>query len=589
LELPLTNESLKTIAELSSFEETGRLDEVSRLCAEFAREWPQAVHSFEYGRSAEGRSMLALIVSRSGALSPTELRERGVPTLMIQGGIHPGESDGKDAGFIALREMLRAEAPASALERIAVLFVPAFNADGHERCGRWNRPNQNGPQITGWRTTAQNINLNRDYMKADTPEMRAMLGLINDWDPLVCADLHVTDGADFEPDISLQVEPLNQGDATLMKSGRQMRDALIARLTKLGSLALDFYPDLATTDDPASGFALTVYSPRFSTGYYPQRNRFTVLVETHSWKPYAHRVRIMRNTVASLAEMVAESGSSWLELAREADRAASGLGGSKVTLDYTSNWREPAQAGGATPDRDPSSAARMIDFRGYAYTRTPSAISGGLVTRYDPKTPQIWHVPLRDQVSASLVVQAPVGGYLVPPAFSADIALRLDAHGIAYETLSKPREGFRGQAFRALRVQFSALPFEGRMRASVEGAWQEETLSAPAGAVFVPVAQPLARLVIALFEPQAPDSFAAWGLFNACFEQKEHMEPYVAEQIAEQMLAKDAALAEEFARKLKTDAGFAASPSARLEFFLRRHISWDTRYNLYPVLRAGTP
>jgi len=581
----LTHESLKTIAELSGYQETGRLDEVSRLCREFERVWPNAARSFEYGRSAEGRSMLALIVSQAGALTPKELHERGIPILMIQGGIHPGESDGKDAGFIALRELLQGDA-LNALERIAVLFVPAFNADGHERCGRWNRPNQNGPEVTGWRTTGQNINLNRDYTKADTPEMRAMLRLITVWDPLICADLHVTDGADFEPDISLQVEPLNQGDATLKKSGRELRDALIARLNQLGSMALDFYPDLARTDDPASGFALTVYSPRFSTGYFPQRNRFTVLVETHSWKPYHHRVLIMRNTVVALADMAAHSGVSWLELTQDADRAAPRLGGSDLTLDYSSNWREPAQAGSDTPSRDSSAPARMIDFRGYAYTREPSAISGGLVTRYDPSTPQIWRVPLQDQVDASLIVPAPLAGYLVPPAFSADIAARLDAHGVTYEALLESREGFRGQAFRALRVKFSAVPFEGRMRASFEGAWREETLNALAGSLFVPVAQPLARLLVALFEPQAPDSFAAWGLFNACFEQKEQMEPYVAEQIAQEMLDNEPLLAQEFAGKLKSDAPFAASPSARLEFFLRRHASWDIRYNLYPVLRV---
>jgi murein tripeptide amidase MpaA len=585
----VTNQALKTLAELSAFKETGRLDEVSRLCDGLQSAWPAAVRAFEYGRSAEGRSMRALIVSRTGALTPKELRARQIPLLMIQGGIHPGESDGKDAGFIALREQLEDDAEASALNSIAVLFVPAFNTDGHERVGRWNRPNQNGPEVTGWRTTAQNINLNRDYMKADTPEMRAMLRLLSEWDPLVCADLHVTDGADFEPDVSLQVEPLNQGDATLKKAGRQLRDTLIARLTQSGSLALDFYPDLASTDDPASGFALTVYSPRFSTGYFPQRNRFTVLVETHSWKPYAHRVRVMRNTVASLIDMIAQSGVSWLKLAQEADRAATGLSGATLTLDYSSNWREPAQAGGDTPARDSSGPARMIDFRGYAYMRTPSAISGGLVTRYDPKTPQIWRVPLRDQVRASLEVAAPRGGYLVPAAFSAQIAARLGAHGIAYETLTKSREAFRGQAFRASRVQFSALPFEGRMRAVLEGSWQDETLSAPAGSLFVAVTQPLARLLVALFEPQAPDSFAAWGLFNACFEQKEQMEPYVAEQIAQQMLDEDPNLGQEFARKLASDAEFAASPNARLEFFLRRHASWDARYNLYPVCRLDSP
>jgi hypothetical protein len=137
---------LLTIAEESSFRRTGRTDEVERLSAAFERRWPEAVRSFEYGRSAEGRPMRAMVASRTGSLNATELRSRGVPVLMIQGGIHPGESDGKDAGFIALREMLAGTAAAGALERVAILFVPAFNTDGHERFGRWNRPNRWAPK-----------------------------------------------------------------------------------------------------------------------------------------------------------------------------------------------------------------------------------------------------------------------------------------------------------------------------------------------------------------------------------------------------------------------------------------------------------
>src|SRR5206468_11916820 len=137
-------------------------------------------------------------------------------------------------------------------------------------------------------------------------------------------------------------EPLNQGDPQLFGSGRELRDRLIDKLSALGSLPLPFYPDLAKTDDPASGFLLTVYSPRFSTGYFPQRNRFTVLVETHSWKGYAHRIRVTRNTVVGLAELVGANGTRWLEEARQADAAASKIGGSNITLDYASRWREPA-------------------------------------------------------------------------------------------------------------------------------------------------------------------------------------------------------------------------------------------------------
>lgn len=519
--------------------------------------------------------MRALIVSRADP--------REVPLLMLQAGIHPGESDGKDAGFVALRELLEGSAAPGVLERIAILFVPAFNVDGHERFGRWQRPNQNGPDETGWRTTAQNLNLNRDYAKADAPEMRSLLALLRTWDPLVSADLHVTDGADFQPDISLQVEPANQGDPQLKPLGRELREALIASLAEQGSLPLPFYPDLAETDDPSSGFQLSVYSPRFSTGYFPQRNRFTVLVETHSWKPYARRVQVTRNTIVALAELVGAHGAAWREAALKADRAAARLGGAEVVLDYGSGWREPTR--GST-DAGRTDDSELIDFKGYAYTRKLSAISGEPVTVYDPNTPQVWRVPFRDRVTPSLTVRAPLGGYVVPGAWAQDIGARLQLHGIACEPVRALSEAVRVEAFRASGIEFAAAPFEGRLRVALSGGWSRETQDIGAGALFVPIAQPRARLVMHLLEPQAPDSFAAWGFFNACFESKEYVEPYVAEQIAHELLAQHPRLGEEFARRLKDDAAFAANPTERREFFLRRHPSWDSRLNLYPVFRV---
>jgi hypothetical protein len=577
-------ETLLTTAERSDFRSTGRTDEVERLCENYAQTWPDAVRSFEYGRSAEGRPMRALVVSRAGALQPDELRRRGVPILMIQGGIHPGESDGKDAGFIALRELLGNSAAPGVLERIAILFVPAFNTDGHERFGRWNRPNQVGPEEMGWRTTAQNLNLNRDYTKADAPEMQAMLRLLNQWDPLICADLHVTDGADFEPDISIQVEPINQGDPQLYRSGIQLRDELIKKLAAQGSLPLPFYPDLAQTDDPASGFQLTVYSPRFSSGYFPARNRFTVLVETHSWKNYATRVRVTRNTIIGLTELAAVHGKSWLDDVGKSDAAAIQLRGSDVVLDFASSWREPT---GATDDARSAvpEDATMIEFRGYAYTRKPSMISGELVTVYDPKTPQIWRVPYRKHVRPSVVIRAPRDGYIIPAAYVRDIGEKLALHGIKTEILSTSPGASEVEVFRTTRSEFASAPFEGRMRATLDGAWRLESQEIPSGSLFVPIKQSLARLLMALLEPQGPDSLAAWGYFNACFEQKEHTEPYVAEIIARKMLDDDLQLAAEFNRRLEGDAEFRGDPAARFEFFLKRHASWDSRRNLYPIYR----
>ena len=373
--------ALTTIAEQSGYQRTGRYEEVERLCTAFAQTWPTKVRCFEFGRSPEGRRMLGLVASDDGTLDAVSAQRKHRSVVLMQGGIHAGEIDGKDAGFLALREMLEGRAAKGALERVTLVFVPVFSVDGHERFGRWNRPNQVGPEEMGWRTTAQNFNLNRDYIKADAPEMQAMLRLLNEWDPILYADLHVTDGAEFQHDISINVEPTLAGDAELMSSGVRLRDELVRRLAAQGSLPVNFYPSFVRDDDPQSGFAVSLPQPRFSTPYWATHNRFGVLVETHSWKDYPTRVRITRNTIIDMVEMAAAQGTDWLKAAAAADQRAAQIGGKETPVAY-----------------DNTDHVTQIDFRGYEYTREPSAISGALVTHYNNKRPQIWHVPLLDQL-----------------------------------------------------------------------------------------------------------------------------------------------------------------------------------------------
>ena len=559
--------ALTTVAERSGFTETGRYEEVTALCDAFARQYPKAVRCTTFGTTPEGRPMKALVASTSGALTPEQAQRRGLPVVLIQGGIHAGEIDGKDAGFLALREVLEGRAANGALDRLVWVFVPVFNVDGHERFGAWNRPNQRGPKEMGWRTTAQNYNLNRDYLKADTPEMQAMLQLVQRWDPLVTVDLHATNGAQFEHDISIQVEPVHAGDAGLRTAGLALRTGVIDDLAKQGSLPLPYYPSFVVQDDPTSGFEDGVPPPRFSHGYFLLRNRIAMLVETHSWKEYPVRVRITRNTVVSVLEHVARDGASWLTTAKQADIAAASLGGRQEPLTYV-----------AAP------AARTMEFRGYAYTRTTSDVSGALMTRYDETTPQVWKVPLKDDIRPGIVVEAPGAGYLVPAAEAPWVAAVLKTHGVEYRLLGKAWQG-DAQVFRATKSSFGSASVETHQRLTVEGDWTRESRATPAGALFVPIAQPRARLVMALLEPKAPDSLLAWGRFNNAFERKEYMEDYVAEAVAREML-RDPAVKAEFERRLREDTAFAQSPAARLEFFYRRHPSWDERYQLYPVLRV---
>jgi hypothetical protein len=196
-------------------------------------------------------------------------------------------------------------------------------------------------------------------------------------------------------------------------------------------------------------------------------------------------------------------------------------------------------------------------------------------------------VPFYRNTDPSLSVTAPRGGYVIPAAYALLISEKLALHGLKLRTLAVAAERTAVQAFRAARTDFSCVPFEGRMTLKLQGKWCDETHDIPAGSVFAPIDQPRARLLMALLEPLAPDSLAAWGFFNGCFEQKEYIEPYVAEIIALEMLSSDPALTREFQNRLANDPAFAGNPAARREFFHRRHGSWDERSNLYPVLKSG--
>ena len=265
--------------------------------------------------------------------------------------------------------------------------------------------------------------------------------------------------------------------------------------------------------------------PRFSHGYFPLRNRFGILVETHSWKEYPVRVRITRNLVVGMLEQAARHGRDWLDAAAAADARAATLGGMDVPLDWKATDR-----------------VRTVDFRGYAWTRTHSDVSGALATRYD----------------------------------------------IAYSRLGAgPERSMELEVFRADKVDFGRQPTEGRQRLAVEGDWRPERREVRAGDLFVPIAQARSRVAMALLEPRAPDSLLQWGTFNNAFERKEYMEPYVAEAVARGML-RDPEVRAAFEERLARDPAFAADPAARLDWFYRRHASWDERYALYPVFRSAT-
>ncbi|WIG95007.1 M14 family metallopeptidase [Myxococcus sp. SDU36] len=559
--------SLTTVSEQSGWKRTGRYPEVEALCRAFPKAFPGKVRCDTLGTTPEGRPLLALVASADGTLTPAAAARKQRPVVFFQGGIHSGEIDGKDAGFWLLRDLLAGKEQPGVLKRVTAVFVPVFNVDGHERFGPNHRPNQNGPEEMGWRATAQNLNLNRDYAKAEAPEMVALLKYLHAWDPLVYADLHATNGAKFEHDVSVGLEPQKSGPAPLRALGVKLREALFTELESQQHLPVPFYPSFIEDDDPRSGFAYGVPPPRFSHAYWAAHRRFGVLVETHSWKPYAERVKATRNVVASLLRLVARDGATL----RAAVKAADAEDAAGKTREVVLAWKNTEQQ-------------RTIDFRGYAYERGASDVSGQTWIRYDDTKPQIWKVPYFEELQPALTASLPAGGYLVPPAHAAWVEAKLAAHGLRSKRLSRPVASAAVECFRASETKWSTQSVENRQTLNVKGAWEPRTQALPAGTLYVPVAQEGVELVAHLLEPTGPDSLLSWGFFNAHFEQKEYVEDYVLEPFARELLAKDAAVKAEWEAKLK-DPAFAKDARARLRFFYERHPARDVQLRVYPVLR----
>jgi hypothetical protein len=422
----------------------------------------------------------------------------------------------------------------------------------------------------GVRTNGARLNINRDFVKADTLEMRAIHGVMRRYDPIVFVDLHATDGAKFEHDIAVLVAPLAHRADRLDEAAHALSDHVQARLTALGHLPLPFYPSFEKDDDPTSGFAEGEAPLRFSQAYVAARSRIGVLVETHSWRTYKERVHSTYHFLQALLERAATDAAIWTQTARDADAADIALRGHELPLVYE-NGKHVTQ----------------LAFRGYAYEIKRSELTGGSWIIYDETKPQIWNIPLLDEVIPKLSTRVPSAGYIIDGSFAAQLAPVLELHGIRYVKVSgQPRVEL--EAFRASKVTFQP-PFEGRTRVALEGEWARETRTLERSAIYIPLDQPRLRVIVHLMDPAGPDSFAQWGFVTAAFERKEYIETYVLEEQARQMLERDPGLRARLDAALAKDPKLAKNPEQIREWLYREHPAYDSRYNLLPIYRSDKP
>jgi len=553
----------RTRAERTGYRETSRYDETVAYCRRLDAASPWVTYT-SFGRSPEGRDLPLLILSKDGAATADAARRSGRPVVLVQNGIHAGEIAGKEASLALAREIAVTKSLGGLLDHATLLVVPIFNVDGHERVSPYNRINQNGPAEMGWRTTAQNLNINRDYMKLDAPETRAMIALFNEWQPDVYIDNHVTDGADYQYDVAYTLDARGDTAPAVAEWIRGVFQPHVRPALEAGGHVVEAYFELVDGKDVSKGVVFPLLGPRYSNGYGALRNRPTILVETHMLKTFEQRVKAHYDLMVETLREVDRDPVALRAAVRAADEASSAIAGREVAVAYALS---------RTP--------RRLTFRGNAYRHELSEISGDVRVIYE-KAPRDLELDAFDGVDPTTTVVAP-RAYLIPAAWTA-VTERLKMHGVRLERLSDP-VAVDVEVYRFEKATWSAQPFEGRHRPAFTVVSSRERREVPAGTIVVPTDQPLARLAVHLLEPQAPDSFAAWGFFDAVFEQKEYGEHYAVEALAREMLAKDPALKTEFERRLRTDDAFRADAAARLDFFYRRSPYWDERKDVYPVLR----
>ncbi|MGV3617056.1 MAG: M14 family metallopeptidase [Fimbriimonas sp.] len=547
--------------ERSQFLETGRYEEAVAYCRRLAKASPYA-KVVEYGTSPQGRKMIALLVSRDREFDPTKMRASKKPLVFIQNGIHSGEIEGKDATLMLAREMLVTGKDKALLEGANFVIVPIYSVDAHERFSPYNRINQNGPREMGWRATAQNYNLNRDWIKADAPETRAQVRLVQRYRPDFLFDNHTTDGSDHPYVLTLGVPSSASLPDTTSAWQRRYFEAVRNRTDRDGFFTSPYFSFIDTAD-PAKGITVDDYTPRYSNGYWGLMNRPSVLVETHVLKPYRQRVEgtlsLMRHTIAYCI-----GDAKNLKAMNAAADASEAVGQPKGVLSVR-----------RTNDNHP------FTLKTHPYIPYRSEV-GGTIPKWDRS--KIVEVPTKVfDTYAPAVSVTPPAAYAIPPEWT-DVIDRIELHGLRTKRLKAPLSGSFA-TFKFEEITFGTSPFEGRFQPRFRAVPSTEDRTLPPGTVIVSTRQVGSNLLVHLLEPEAPDSLMRWGFFNNVFEQKEYYETYAMEPVAVEMLRTNPQLKAEYDEKLRTDARFAAEGGLRLRWLFERSPYYDPKLNRYPVVR----
>ncbi len=554
---------LTTTFEKSNCLETDDYEGTIAYAKQLAKQFKE-VHYQTIATTAQGREVPLLIVDENGYTKPKKIRKSGKTIILVESCIHPGEPNGKDAMFLLIRNMLRGRENSDLLKNFSFLFIPVLSPDGLANFSPFNRINQNGPKEMGWRVNANGFNLNRDFTKLDTPELRGFVALFNRWQPDLFFDTHATNGADYQYVTTYSIEDFGNYDPNISDwLNRVWEPKIKTAMADLG-FPITRYIEFHPWGDPTAPLFDESFSAMFSEAYTTARNCPGILIETHMLKPYKDRVLSTYNMIVETLRIILDNPEGFKSALAEAKK--NDLSIKEIAINMQSDLNDTL----------------WTDFLGYRFDTVYSDITEGWYYAYDTTRPETRRT-MRFRATRpekSLVVPKE---YIIPAQYKEVIDI-VKAHGFDMNLL-KSEKTLKVSTYRFDNVLFSPMPSEGRCRVAQFDAEEiTKEVTFPKGSAVVKTTQNGIRLLMNLLEPEMQGSLFEWGFFNNVLQRVEYFEVYKMEPMAREMLAADPFLAEQFQQwKAALPADKPLSQYEILNWFYERSPYFDKNYRVYPV------
>ena len=530
-----------------------------------AQRFPQKMTFSTFGTSDCGEPLHVAVLTSDKTFTPESARKSGKLVLFINNAIHPGEPEGVDATMLFARDLVSNPKNTAFLKQIIVVIIPFYNVDGVLNRNSTTRANQNGPAEYGFRGNAQNLDLNRDFIKCDTRNAAGFNQLFTKWQPDIFIDNHTSNGADYQYTMTCIA---TQHSKLAPQLADYQQNSLLPQLYDgMKTVSFEMTPYVNFDERPTNGIFGFMDAPRYSTGYAALHHVLGFMPETHMLKPFPARVR---GTLAFEKTILAICLKDKNKILAAKQAAIAFYRKEKTTFEL--QWKQD------------TIRHKTLIFKGYEAKMKPSEVSGLPRLWYDRNAPFEKTIKYFDFFTPSVFVEKPTA-YIVPQAYQRVIE-RLKWNGVVMQQLSNDTL-IEVELYRIKNFKSSANPYEGHHpNGGVELTTETQKVRYRKGDFWINLNQNTNRYIVETLEPQGLDSYFYWNFFDGILNQKEGYSDYVFEDIAAEILKNSSNLRKKLEEKRQSDPKFAASAEAQLDFVHKNSVYYEPSHRVYPVGRV---